>query len=447
MARLYLIIYAWCLLVPSTFAIDITLKQNINNGENILTQEMFSESNCSYKVKYEFSLDGKNIDLPPNTTLVFSSRGSISNGVITGNKSNIRARKNKCIFNRVEISGVWNTRDIYSNWFAFEDDAAWNSVYFQNMCNLTSDNYLGVIHISKGDYIIQATKEREKVIAPNSNTIILLDGNIVLKKNGLPKYSIFTINGGKNNIKILGKGSLVGDVANHMGDKGQHGMGIWIYEADSILIRDINIKNCWGDCIYIGQTKVCADNYASNVVIENVTCDSGRRQGLSLIAGKNIAIRNCSFFNIGSIKFTPPGAGIDIEPNSNEDSTLENVNIDNCMFCGNTKYCDISTRNMNVAKNITISNCKIDKIAFQRNTDNLIIDSCEVNKVIYISPMSKKILFKNSSINSKLPRNKELVTLDNCNYLGIETSYLWVGGAVGAIILFGTCAKWLCYNK
>jgi hypothetical protein len=86
----------------------------------------------------------------------------------------------------------------------------------------------------------------------------------------------------------------------------------------------------------LGQTSRTPDSFSDNVLIDNVCCIAGRRQGLSIIAGRNIIVRNCRFLNTGVIKSTPPGSGIDIEPNVAGTTTLDNISIENCVFRGNT---------------------------------------------------------------------------------------------------------------
>lgn len=57
------------------------LRRNIIDGKNILTQEMFDRTNTVYVIQYDFDLDGKTINLPRRTKILFNG-GSLSNGKI-----------------------------------------------------------------------------------------------------------------------------------------------------------------------------------------------------------------------------------------------------------------------------------------------------------------------------------------------------------------------------
>ena len=73
--------------VPVTYK-TIILKKNLVNGVNTLTQEMMSAQNTKYIIKYNYTL-GENITIPENCILEFDG-GSISNGTIIGNDTEIK---------------------------------------------------------------------------------------------------------------------------------------------------------------------------------------------------------------------------------------------------------------------------------------------------------------------------------------------------------------------
>lgn len=57
------------------------LRRNIIDGKNILTQEMINQPYTIYVIQYDFDLDGKTINLPRRTKILFNG-GSLSNGKI-----------------------------------------------------------------------------------------------------------------------------------------------------------------------------------------------------------------------------------------------------------------------------------------------------------------------------------------------------------------------------
>lgn len=62
------------------------LRKNIQEGKNILTQEMINEPNTVYEIRYDFDLNGTTINIPEGCILNFKN-GSIKNGTINGNNT------------------------------------------------------------------------------------------------------------------------------------------------------------------------------------------------------------------------------------------------------------------------------------------------------------------------------------------------------------------------
>lgn len=63
------------------------LRRNIQDGKNILTQDMLSDTNTIYVIKYDFNLNGQTINIPRRCKILFDG-GSITNGKINS-KANI----------------------------------------------------------------------------------------------------------------------------------------------------------------------------------------------------------------------------------------------------------------------------------------------------------------------------------------------------------------------
>lgn len=64
------------------------LRKNIINEKNILTQEMINKINTIYEIRYDFDLNGKEINIPEGCTLKFEG-GSLKNGVIISHNTKI----------------------------------------------------------------------------------------------------------------------------------------------------------------------------------------------------------------------------------------------------------------------------------------------------------------------------------------------------------------------
>lgn len=404
MSRLFLF---FCIFITPSIQTDakiVVLSRNLVDGKNVLTQDVFVDKGVDYHIIYGFDLDGKSIVLPENSTLYFEGNGYLSNGTLIGSNSDIKTAIRKEILDKIIIKGIWHVDSIFSTWFKFSDNADDNTSYLKSMCKLTDDNHYGRIFIDNGVYKVRASLNNENCLILNSNTDLIVNGKLLLEGNNLRKYSIINVEG-KENINIFGKGSIVGDVNTHYGDEGEWGMGIKVMTSKNIHIKNIVIKNCWGDCIYLGQTSRTPDSFSDNVLIDNVCCIAGRRQGLSIIAGRNIIVRNCRFLNTGVIKYTPPGSGIDIEPNVAGTTTLDNISIENCVFRGNTNS-DIKIFNTNIKSSVNIKKCLLERrIIFSRNSYNVDIDSCDIKTMIFNHGPFVNIKIRNSLVRDSRPLN------------------------------------------
>ena len=265
--------------------------------------------------------------------------------------------------------------------------------------------------ILNNDYVINSFPiDSYALFRLYSNTDLVLNGSISVNNINFPSYNIIFCSNASN-ISITG-GKLVGDVDNHIGETGEFGYGISLASCENVVIKDINISKCWGDGIAILR-----DNWDSptdvrpckNITIDNVICDSNRRQGLSIIALEGGLIRNSKFINTGTIKYTAPGYGIDLEPN-NQYEQIKDVVIDSCEFTNNvdsTSNYDKSLvlyapTNKNIT-NITIKNCI--------TTGELSLNGCKntvvTNSNIYTCAFNNITLEDNNTISCNNIRRAE----------------------------------------
>jgi hypothetical protein len=105
--------------------------------------------------------------------------------------------------------------------------------------------------------------------------------------------------------------------------QGGYGMGISIAGSSDVAILSTATVNCWGDGIYIANSYAQKDKCSSAIRVIDHRASRCRRQGVSIISGRDVLFENPLWENIGG---TDPSAGLDIEPNSNQD-VLENIRI------------------------------------------------------------------------------------------------------------------------
>ena len=217
----------------------------------------------------------------------------------------------------VRIKGKWNVPYITTKLF---DDLSYDNS-LRDVIALTNPSVKNTVTIEDGNYKLSVRDSDATALLISDNTNLIINGNLTLLPNSLSKYVIMRIKG--NNVKISGKGSLVGDRQKHLGIKGEWGFGINVTQSKNVSITGLTIRDCWGDCIYIGKK-------SENITINNVNLRNARRQGISIISGNKIRIKNSVICDIAGIA---PEFAIDIEPNKNDtvkDVVIDNVKIKDC---------------------------------------------------------------------------------------------------------------------
>lgn len=293
-----------------------------------------------FDVVKEIDLGGHTYRMPEDVTLRHEG-GVIKNGTLIGNKTKIIAKKD--LFNRVYIRGSWSVENISTNLFA--DLSYHNSL--KDVLALSNPEIKNRVVIEKGDYVLQVKSKKSVGITVPSNTTLIIDGTIRLLPNNLDYYEIVSAKG--QNITISGTGCIIGDKEKHSGTKGEWGMGIFV-RGNNINVRGITVKDCWGDCIYVGSD-------SRNVHIEKCILDNGRRQGISVTSARNVYIYDCVIKNVHG---TAPQRAIDIEPNKGDtvqNVYIHNIRIQNC-FGGILAY---GAAKSAYVSDIYIDNCFVDE--------------------------------------------------------------------------------------
>ena len=293
--------------------IGLLILFSLCNSDFIIAQDTLKASqlgiyiNKKKKITKDIDLKGGVLCIPKGVTLAFNG-GMIKNGTIVGDDTQMQCKG--IAFDKVTIKGVWNVPSIYSTWF--KNLSGENAL--RDVIALSNPRIKNRIIIDEGEYVVSVSGANPS-ISIYSNTDVILNGTIKLKPNSLSQYYIINLTG--KNISLSGKGMIVGDKYAHTGNTGEWGMGVNVRKGQNISIRDITIKDCWGDCIYVGTS-------SENVEIEGCTLIDGRRQGISVTSAKNVYISNCK---ISKVRGTAPQYAIDIEPNKGD--SIDNVFIRN----------------------------------------------------------------------------------------------------------------------
>lgn len=342
------------------------------SAQTSLTMLSFKEGKTT-TIKNVVDMKGEELVLPKNVTLKFKKGGSLKNGSVKADNTSIVGYK-QGIFDDVKIGGEWNVKYIRTD--MFKNLSQLNSL--QNVFALASEKTDNVILIEEGTYKVAAKRNGETILSVHSNTEVIINGSITMQPNGFTNYYIVGLKG--ENIQLHGKGTIVGDKHTHIRTTGEWGMGVNLARCKNVDICDLTIRDCWGDCIYIGT-------HSQNVLVEKCHLVHGRRQGISVTSGNKIILRDLKITNVGG---TSPEYGIDIEPNKDElvnDVLIDNVTIDKCrggiLVYGKAKGA--------IVGNVTIKNCNISNTSklpiSVKKCESVKISGCTLANITYKQPI------------------------------------------------------------
>lgn len=178
------------------------------------------------------------------------------------------------------------------------------------------------------------------------------NAKMMLLPTDAERDSAIEIRGTSENMLI--NPSIVGNRDDGLGTTGEWGHGVAVRGAKHLSIIGGNISRCWGDGISVGSN---VTEHSEDVIIAGLTCDSNRRQGLTIARVRGIQVLDSVFCNTFG---TDPQAGIDVEPDSPGESF--NTLIKNCKVFGNAKTGILVWRRSepNLAiRNVVIEDCDV----------------------------------------------------------------------------------------
>ena len=341
------------------------------------------------EITNDFDLRGAVCTLPPNVTLI-NKGGIIRNGELVGNNTTINQKG--VFFDKVSIKGTWIVPNISTTMFA---DLSYDNA-LRDVVALSSPDINNRIEVEEGEYTVSVSEDAETCITLCSNTEFVLNGDIILSPNSFKSCYIIQAKG--DNIHIIGKGSIVGDKHTHNGKEGEWGMGIFLRGANKSLVKGLTIKDCWGDCIYIGGN-------SNNVSIENCILDHGRRQGISIVKADGVLIKDCTISNVGG---TNPQYAILLEPNPNctvDHVVIENVEVKDCI--GGFASTRLNNEESRIIGEVQIRNCRVSGLKKNplrmTGCESVTIENCTVyatnsRSAIYTNN-SKHVIIRDNVIN------------------------------------------------
>ena len=208
----------------------------------------------------------------------------------------------------------------------------------------------GTVSVPAGAYLIDPLRS---VKLRSRMHLSLASGARLLAKANAAARAYVLLAQQVEDVEISG-GRIIGERDSHLAASGEWGHGIRIRGCSRVTVRDIHVSRCWGDGISAGGIvfRTRASQPGIDYVFENVVCTGNRRQGLTIGSSRRVRIRNCTFADTGG---TPPGAGIDVEPDT---GVASDIVIEDCLLRGN-RGPGISIYKR--AAGITVRRCTIDR--------------------------------------------------------------------------------------
>ena len=274
----------------------------------------------------------------------------------------------------------------------------------------------GTVFVPDGTYMIDAITH----VNLKSNMTLSMSSKAVLKAipNNQENYRIVSIRGASN-VNVIG-GTLQGERNEHIGTTGEWGFGIEVIGSNTVVIEGVTSRDNWGDGFYAGGLQG-----THNTTFCSVIADNNRRQGLSIVAGDVIVVKNSVFKNTNG---TYPYAGIDIEPDGS--GTVNNVKITNSEFFNNhgngirlTGQPASTISNVTVDKNTIYNNGTINQIEGGIDIDSMVSPAIITNNTIYDNAQVGIQVYNNAKghfiSNNTVTHNGLLYSTSICNGSGV----------------------------
>ncbi len=186
------------------------------------------------------------------------------------------------------------------------------------------------VYVPAGRYVIDVIESWHHggviIDVSNVNLIMSPDAILDIVANDRDSYEMLYIRGAEN-IRVFG-GKIYGERFRHTGTDGEAGHGIGILSSNNVTIAHMEIKDNWGDGIYVGSMNE-SEGPSNNVRIMSCNIHTNRRSNISLVHCNNVNIQDCMLWDAHGVS---PQDGINIEPNHvngviPEDRIIRNVRI------------------------------------------------------------------------------------------------------------------------
>lgn len=262
------------------------------------------------------------------------------------------------------LSAISNTTVNAKTQYGAKGDGVTDDTSAINSALSATGNGICYLPYTGKPYMINPTavSGRKGLVLNPGNTLLMAPGVVLqtITSSATSEYDTVVMSGsGTCNMAVVG-GTIIGDrVARNLPNANtgmmssdpldfEFGNGIIIANGSHHVVLGTRIQDCCDDGIYICQ----GSTNPSDVVVQGVTSNNNRRQGISVTAGSNGLIKNCTLTNTNG---QDPGAGLDFEP-SGSNQQIANWTVTGCTITGNQGGGICGGSNHAVVSYVTINN-------------------------------------------------------------------------------------------
>lgn len=222
---------------------------------------------------------------------------------------------------------------------------------FVDACTAIASAGKGKLYVPDGVYLLDCDSYANAISLPSNCHLEMAVGAVIqlaALDAGDNNHAVFRINGA-DNVHVSG-GTIIGQRTGP--SSGENGFAFYVTGGSSnVLIENVNIRDMWGDGIYVGGSTV-----NTGIKIKNCTIDNCRRNGITITYADDALIEGNTITDTNG---TAPQRGIDLEPNSATNQYVRNVRILGNHLSGNTSGGVLLGGNQGALGAVDVSGCLI----------------------------------------------------------------------------------------
>ncbi|MCS2555943.1 hypothetical protein NXW63_01405 [Parabacteroides distasonis] len=331
----------------------VYLRKHYVNGVNTLTQHMMRKPNTIYIIQYDYCLAGQTIEVPENCVLQFEG-GSLRNGIVRGNDTQIVVNVGKVIFDSVNFDGRFVNSILRTSYFGLVSDLhTVEEFWTYKKMNIPIEVYTGtdnkyrwdcVWSIINNSFGIELNIDGEYYVNSNWKTLVIKNASFLKihggtvdiafyfrgchdvelyditfvglhKPHAMPMEcvkeenisdTIFNVNEGVSNLGYTNEAIAIQTLVNGE-DVYSYGFNIHdckVYMRSNAFfigtnrpntdtIKDVIIRDCFSDSIYWQTLSLhCSDTIVDNIITYN------NSESVDISSGcHNVSISNCKCYS------------------------------------------------------------------------------------------------------------------------------------------------------